>query len=104
MSDLKPQACPFCGKADRVIVEQLQADYAVACYHCRIYGDHRPTMAEAVRVWNNRPIEEMLAKHLVNMPSYVDCLVGEGLAEEADVDAIWDTLKKAGYGNLEPSE
>jgi Lar family restriction alleviation protein len=61
MSDeLKP--CPFCGGAPAEIIfpEECNGNHLVRCTACGLAVDGAHSVAEAVRRWNTRPIEDEL--------------------------------------------
>jgi len=69
-SELKTENCPFCGSLqiregnDKVTIGKAGKMFYVFCYQCSTYGPVAFTVDEAIKYWNERPLEDVLQKRI----------------------------------------
>lgn len=76
MSEQKVKPCPCCGGA--ALVAGSDECYVV-CPDCLLVSDYYPSYEEAVKAWNNRPLEDEKDKEIARLNKLMrqkcfDCL------------------------------
>jgi len=84
-SELKTENCPFCGSLqiregnDKVTIGKAGKMFYVFCYQCSTYGPVAFTVDEAIKYWNERPLEDAMQKHIAELEAQVAilCPIGD---------------------------